>query len=130
MSQRPPGPSGRALFMIAGVLSAAACSLPMSASAQQREQIVMEVHWTDERCDFVVTQDAAGYGVAMRLTPLTLKAGDVLVGPLNAVGAGGKVGKQGTTEVAMMQVRKYGIRRSLAYDLVFEWSRYCNPPEE
>ena len=59
-----------------------------------------------------------------------LKAGDVLVGPLNAVGAGGKVGKQGTSEAAMMQVRKYGIRRALAYDLIFEWSRYCNPPEE
>jgi hypothetical protein len=129
MSQRPPGPRGRILFIVAGLLSAAT-ALPTAALAQQREQIVMDVHWTDERCDFVVTRDSAGYGVAMRLTPLTLKAGDVLVGPLNAVGAGGKVAKQGTSEAAMMQVRKYGIRRALAYDLIFEWSRYCNPPEE
>ena len=99
-------------------------------SAQSREILEMEVAWTDERCDFVVTRNDAGHGVVMRLTPLALKIGDVLVGPLNEVGYGRKIAKRGTDEAAMMQIRKYGIRRKPALDLVYEWSRYCNPPEE
>lgn len=100
------------------------------ASAQSREVLEMEVAWTDERCDFIVTRNDAGHGVVMRLTPLTLKIGDKLVGPLNEVGFGRKIAKQGTDEAAMMQIRKYGMRRKPALDLVYEWSRHCNPPEE
>lgn len=101
-----------------------------AVSAQSRETLEMEVAWTDERCDFIVTRNSAGHGVVMRLTPLNLKIGDVLVGPLNEVGFGRKIAKQGTDEAAMMQIRKYGIRRKPALDLVYEWSRHCNPPEE
>ena len=129
MSCRSKPPSAlrrhlRAWVAVLGILVAS------GASAQSREILEMEVAWTDDRCDFIVTRDDAGHGVVMRLTPLALKIGDVLVGPLNEVGYGRKIAKRGTDEAAMMQIRKYGIRRKPALDLVYEWSRYCNPPEE
>ncbi|MEI7968883.1 MAG: hypothetical protein WCJ69_07845 [Betaproteobacteria bacterium] len=104
--------------------------LLLGNAAFAREPFPMEVAWTDPRCDFIVTRNDAGHGVVMRLTPLSLVAGDVLVGSLDEVGYGRKIGKQGSDEAAMMQIRKYGIRRKVALDLVYEWSRYCNPPEE
>ncbi len=109
---------------------AAVIGLTMAGGATAADPIEMEVAWTDEKCDFVVTRNAAGHGIAMRLTPLTLVAGDVLVGSLDAVGYGRKITKVGTDEAAMMQIRKYGIRRKVAFDFIYDWSRHCNPPEE
>jgi hypothetical protein len=125
-SNRPSAHGGRVRHLFATL----ALVLASGASAQSRENLEMEVAWTDERCDFIVTRNDAGHGVVMRLTPLALKIGDVLVGPLNEVGFGRKIAKQGTDEAAMMQIRKYGMRRKPALDLVYEWSRHCNPPEE
>jgi len=109
---------------------AAAIGLTIAGVALAADPIQMEVAWTHEKCDFVVTKNAAGHGIAMRLTPLTLVAGDVLVGSLDAVGFGRKIAKQDTDEAAMMQIRKYGIRRKVAFDLIYDWSRHCNPPDE
>jgi hypothetical protein len=86
----------------------------IAGAAAAADPIEMEVAWTDEKCDFVVTENAAGHGIAMRLPPLTLVAGDVLLGSLDAVGYGRKITKVGTDEAAMMQIRKYGIRRKVA----------------
>ncbi len=109
---------------------AAVIGLTIAGGATAADPIEMEVAWTDEKCDFVVTRNAAGHGIAMRLTPLTLTAGDVLQGSLDAVGYGRKITKVGTDEAAMMQIRKYGIRRKVAFDFIYDWSRHCNPPEE
>lgn len=109
---------------------AAIVGLTTAGTAVAADPIEMEVAWTDEKCDFVVTKNAAGHGIAMRLTPLTLAAGDVLSGSLDAVGYGRKIVKVGTDEAAMMQIRKYGIRRKVAFDFIYDWSRHCNPPEE
>lgn len=109
---------------------AAVVGLTIAGAAAAADPIEMEVAWTDEKCDFIVTKNAAGHGIAMRLTPLTLAAGDVLVGSLDAVGYGRKITKLGTDEGAMMQIRKYGIRRKVAFDFIYDWSRHCNPPEE
>lgn len=109
---------------------AAVIGLTIAGAATAADPIEMEVAWTDEKCDFVVTKNAAGHGIAMRLTPLTLAAGDVLLGSLDAVGYGRKITKVGTDEAAMMQIRKYGIRRKVAFDFIYDWSRHCNPPEE
>jgi hypothetical protein len=109
---------------------AAIVGLTTAGTAVAADPIEMEVAWTDEKCDFIVTKNAAGHGIAMRLTPLTLAAGDVLSGSLDAVGYGRKIVKVGTDEAAMMQIRKYGIRRKVAFDFIYDWSRHCNPPEE
>jgi hypothetical protein len=109
---------------------AAALALTIAGTAIAADPIEMEVAWTHEKCDFIVTKNAAGHGIAMRLTPLTLAAGDVLSGSLDAVGYGRKIVKVGTDEAAMMQIRKYGIRRKVAFDFIYDWSRHCNPPEE
>ena len=101
-----------------------------SAVAVAGEPLVMEIDWTDPRCDFVVTRNKAGHGIAMRMSPFNLKAGEVLVGALDEVGYIRKIAKQGGDESGMMQIRKYGIRRKDAFDLIYDWSRYCNPPEE
>jgi hypothetical protein len=116
---RPPQGLRR---VIAGALLLGAASVAQA--------VTMEVAWTDPKCDFIVTKNAAGHGIAMRLTPLTLAAGDVLSGSLDAVGYGRKIVKVGTDEAAMMQIRKYGIRRKVAFDFIYDWSRHCNPPEE
>ena len=92
--------------------------------------LVMEVAWTDPKCDFIVMKNEAGHGIAMRLTELRLEPGDKLEGALDAVGYGRKIAKVGTGDSAMMQIHKYGIRRRDAFDLIYDWSRYCNPPEE
>ncbi len=118
-SFRPP-------FRLCGALVA----VFLVSAADARDPVKAEVVWTHERCDFVVTRNEAGHGIVMRLTPLSLKEGDVLVGALDDIGYGRKVAKQGTEEAAMMQIRKYGIRRKPALDMVYEWSRQCNPPEE
>jgi len=109
---------------------AAVIGLTIAGAAIAADPIQMEVAWTDEKCDFIVTKNAAGHGIAMRLTPLPLVAGDVLTGSLDAVGYGRKISKVGTEEAAMMQIRKYGIRRKVAFDFIYDWSRHCNPPEE
>jgi hypothetical protein len=109
---------------------ATAIGLTLAGAAIAADPIKMEVAWTDEKCDFIVTKNAAGHGIAMRLTPLSLVAGDVLEGSLDAVGYGRKIAKVGTDEAAMMQIRKYGIRRKVAFDFIYDWSRHCNPPEE
>lgn len=123
-------PQGSQLRIAARIATVAAFLLATCHSVLARETLEMEIAWTDERCDFIVTKNDAGHGVVMRLTPIALKEGDVLVGPLNEVGFGRKIAKRGSEESAMMQIRKYGIRRKAALDLVFEWSRYCNPPEQ
>lgn len=113
---------------VAGLLALAGALLlghaPIAAA------IEMDVAWTHPKCDFIVTKNEAGHGIAMRLTELKLEAGDKLEGALDAVGYGRKIAKVGTGESAMMQIRKYGIRRRDAFDLIYDWSRYCNPPEE
>lgn len=125
VASRPGVRAVRTLAAGAGFAMAA-----LAGSAHGRDDVTMEVAWTDDRCDFVVSRDAHGYGIAMRLTPLALRSGDVLVGALDEIGYGRKIAKQGTDDAAMMQIRKYGIRRKVALDLVYDWSRQCNPPEE
>ena len=51
---------------------ATAIGLTLSGAAIAADPIKMEVAWTDEKCDFIVTKNAAGHGIAMRLTPLPL----------------------------------------------------------
>jgi hypothetical protein len=109
---------------------AAVLAFVAAAPAAARDDITMEVAWTDERCDFIVMRNEHGHGIAMRLTPLKLREGDKLRGALDEIGFGRKIAKLGTDDGAMMQVRKYGIRRKIALDFVYEWSRQCNPPEE
>jgi len=92
--------------------------------------LTMEVAWTDPKCDFIVTKNEAGHGIAMRMTPMELVAGDKLDGALDQIGFIRKIAKVGTEESLMMQIRKYGIRRQVAFDFIYDWSRYCNPPEE
>lgn len=129
MSRRFPSlPVGRRY--VAPALFAVLASMSWAGPGVAAETIRMEVAWTSERCDFVVTRNPAGHGIVMRLTALSLKEGDVLVGNLDAVGYGRRIEKDGSAESGMMQIRKYGIRRQDALDLVYEWSRYCNPPEE
>jgi hypothetical protein len=92
--------------------------------------LTMEVAWTDPKCDFIVTKNEAGHGIAMRMTPMDLVAGDQLDGALDQIGFIRKIAKVGTEESLMMQIRKYGIRRQVAFDFIYDWSRYCNPPEK
>ena len=115
---------------IARAVCAAVLTLAAVVPVAARDDITMEVAWTDERCDFIVTRNDHGHGIAMRLTPLKLREGDKLVGALDEIGFGRKIAKVGADEAAMMQIRKYGIRRKVAFDFVYEWSRMCNPPEE
>ncbi len=98
--------------------------------AQGAQALTMEVAWTDPKCDFIVTKNEAGHGIAMRMTPMDLVAGDRLDGELDQIGFIRKIAKVGTEESLMMQIRKYGIRRKVAFDFIYDWSRYCNPPEE
>ena len=72
----------------------------------------------------------AGHGIALRMTALELAVGDKLDGELDQIGYIRKIAKVGTEESGMFQIRKFGIRRKVAYDFIYEWSRMCNPPEE
>jgi hypothetical protein len=108
--------------VIAGALLLGAASVVQA--------VTMEVAWTDPKCDFIVTKNEAGHGIALRMTPLELAAGDKLDGALDQIGFVRKISKVGTEEAMMMQIRKYGIRRKVAFDFIYDWSRYCNPPEE
>ena len=108
-------------------LVAAALLFGVSGTARA---FVMEVAWTDPRCDFIVTKNEAGHGIALRMTALELKVGDRLDGELDQIGYIRKIAKVGTDESGMFQIRKFGIRRKVAYDFIYEWSRMCNPPEE
>lgn len=129
MSESNPSAAARAR-LYARTLCAALLALTAAAPAAARDDITMEVAWTDDRCDFIVTRNDHGHGIAMRLTPLKLREGDKLFGALDEIGFGRKIAKVGADEAAMMQIRKYGIRRKVAFDFVYEWSRMCNPPEE
>ena len=108
-------------------LAAAALLSGVSGAAQA---FVMEIAWTDPRCDFIVTKNEAGHGIALRMTALELAVGDKLDGELDQIGYIRKIAKVGTEESGMFQIRKFGIRRKVAYDFIYEWSRMCNPPEE
>lgn len=108
--------------MIAGALLFGAISVAHA--------VTMEVAWTDPKCDFIVTKNEAGHGIALRMTPLDVTAGDKLDGALDQIGFVRKIAKVGSDESMMMQIRKYGIRRKVAFDFIYDWSRYCNPPEE
>jgi hypothetical protein len=116
---RPPQGLRR---VIAGALLLGAASVAQA--------VTMEVAWTDPKCDFIVTKNEAGHGIAMRMTPMDLVAGDQLDGALDQIGFIRKIAKVGTEESLMMQIRKYGIRRQVAFDFIYDWSRYCNPPEQ
>lgn len=99
-------------------------------TASVAQAVTMEVAWTDPKCDFIVTKNEAGHGIALRMTPLDLAAGDKLDGALDQIGFVRKIAKLGSDESMMMQIRKYGIRRKVAFDFIYDWSRHCNPPEE
>jgi len=99
-------------------------------AAHGAQAVTMEVAWTDPKCDFIVTKNEAGHGIALRMTPLDIAVGDRLDGGLDQVGFIRKIAKVGSEGTLMMQIRKYGIRRKDAFDLIYDWSRYCNPPEE
>ena len=99
-------------------------------AASVAQAVTMEVAWTDPKCDFIVTKNEAGHGIALRMTPLEVVAGDKLDGALDQIGFVRKIAKLGSDESMMMQIRKYGIRRKVAFDFIYDWSRYCNPPEE
>jgi len=100
------------------------------ACAARSSPCFSSVSWTDPKCDFIVTKNEAGHGIAMRMTPMELVAGDQLDGALDQIGFIRKIAKVGTEEALMMQIRKYGIRRQVAFDFIYDWSRYCNPPEQ
>lgn len=114
----------------AGARFTIAAAAVLCGASGAADAFVMDVVWTEPRCDFVVTKNAAGHGIALRMTALDLKIGDQLDGALDEIGYIRKIAKVGTDEAAMFQIRKFGIRRKVAYDLVYEWSRQCNPPEE
>jgi hypothetical protein len=111
-------------------LRRAMASALLLGAASVAQAVTMEVAWTDPKCDFIVTKNEAGHGIALRMTPLDLAAGDKLDGALDQIGFVRKIAKVGSDESMMMQIRKYGIRRKVAFDFIYDWSRYCNPPEE
>ena len=112
------------------ILSRAVLATLLAASAHGAQALTMEVAWTDPKCDFIVTKNEAGHGIALRMTPLELAIGDRLDGALDQVGFVRKIAKLASEDSLMMQIRKYGIRRKVAFDFIYDWSRYCNPPEE
>jgi hypothetical protein len=113
------------------VLAAAVlASLPGLSAGQGMEPVEVTVEWTHERCDFVLTKDAEGYGVVLKLTPVEIAAGDVLVGALSRINYTGRVTKQASGEPVMMRALKYGVRRKEAVRSISEYSRHCKPPAE
>ena len=122
--------AGRRSSRLAATRHAVAGLMLFALSGAARAVVIMEVVWTDPKCDFIVTKNDAGHGIALRMTELKLEAGNRLEGALDAVGFIRKIAKVDTEESGMMQIRKYGIRRKVAFDLIYDWSRYCNPPEE
>ncbi|MEO8039761.1 MAG: hypothetical protein ABI794_13410 [Betaproteobacteria bacterium] len=100
------------------------------ADADEMEPVTVTVEWTAEKCDFVLTKDEYGHGVVRKLSPVTLEAGEVLVGNLSRINFSGRVIKQATGEATMMRGMRYGVRRKEAVRTIVEWSRYCKPPLE
>ncbi len=107
---------GACLFMATGVAGAAS---------------EVTVDWSSERCDFILTKNQDGHGVVLKLTPVILEQGEVLVGDLDRINYSGRVVRQSNGEGVMMRGLKYGIRRKAALDTILDWgSRYCKPPTE
>ena len=89
------------------------------------------VDWSSERCDFILTKNQDGHGVVLKLTPVLLEQGEVLVGDLDRINYSGRVVRQSNGEGVMMRGLKYGIRRKAALDTILDWgSRYCKPPTQ
>lgn len=111
------------LLMPALALSAALFSNPVRA-------VTVEVVWLDEKCDYILAKNDDGHAILFRAMPFDLKPGDRLEGPLDQVGYFRKIAKVGSDETAMMRAEKYGVRRQLAVNLIYDWSRNCDPPEK
>lgn len=109
------------------LLGACLCmSAGISAAASE-----VTVDWASERCDFILTKNQDGHGVVLKLTPVVLEQGEVLVGDLDRINYSGRVVRQSNGEGVMMRGLKYGVRRRAALDTILDWgSRYCKPPTE
>jgi hypothetical protein len=91
---------------------------------------VTTVEWFSERCDYVLTKNADGYGVVLKFNQITFEPGDTIVGDLSRINVTRRVEKGSTGEGTMMRGLKYGVRRKEAVGAIKEWSRYCKPPVE
>lgn len=113
-------------------LSAAMSSLALSAVLlpAPAQAVTAEVVWLDAKCDYILVKNEDGHAILFRAMPFDLKPGDRLEGPMDQVGYFRKISKAGTEETAMMRAEKYGVRRQLAVNLIFDWSRNCDPPEK
>ncbi len=118
-------PTSRLLCsLLAGSSLLAAAGLAGAASE-------VTVDWTTERCEFVLTKNQDGYGVVLKLTQVVLEPGEVLVGDLDRINYSGRVVRQALDQGVMMRGLKYGVRRKVALNTIFDWgSRFCNPPTE
>ncbi len=114
----PLGPSA-----VLSSLALCAALIPAPASA-----VTAEVVWLDAKCDYILVKNEDGHAILFRAMPFDLKPGDQLEGPLDQVGYFRKIAKAGTEETAMMRAERYGVRRQLAVNLIFDWSRNCDPP--
>ena len=113
-------------------LSAAMSSLALSAVLLPvpAQAVTAEVVWLDAKCDYILVKNEDGHAILFRAMPFDLKPGDRLEGPMEQVGYFRKISKAGTEETAMMRAEKYGVRRQVAVNLIFDWSRNCDPPEK
>ena len=107
----------------------AVCALPALAE-DPPASAVTTVDWFSERCDYVLTKNADGYGVVLKFNQITFERGDTIVGDLSRINVTKRVEKGSTGEGTMMRGLKYGVRRKEAVTAIKDWSRYCKPPME
>jgi hypothetical protein len=107
----------------------ALCAVPALAD-EVPASAVTTVDWFSERCDYVLTKNADGYGVVLKFNQITFEPGDTIVGDLSRIKVTKWVEKGSTGEGTMMRGLKYGVRRKEAVGAIKEWSRYCKPPLE
>lgn len=107
----------------------ASCAAPALAD-DPPASAVTTVEWFSERCDYLLTRNADGYGVVLKFNQITFEPGDTIVGDLSRINVTKRVEKGSTGEGTMMRGLKYGVRRKEAVGAIKEWSRYCKPPLE
>jgi hypothetical protein len=127
-SMRAPRWRSSVLLALALVASAA-------TAAEDAQPVSVTIEWIGgDRCEFLLTKDAEGYGVVLKMDPIIpLAPGDVLLGKLSSINFTGRVVKEGTGQATMMRAMKYGARRKDAVNQIREWSRFCklsaDPPQ-
>lgn len=114
------------------MLLAATMVANAASAAEDAQPVSVTIEWIgSDRCEFMLTKDAEGYGVVLKMDPIIpLAPGDVLLGKLSSINFTGRVVKQGTGEATMMRAMKYGARKQDAVKQIKDWSRYCKPPAE